>query len=205
MKKYILKTLSNVFFISILVTSFVATYLAGFSKGVEKTSEVLKEDFIKLESQLVSSQTQEVVTESPKENKPTTTSKPRVTTTPLVWGGPLLWEAVNKRRVQLGVNGLSPKEELCTISSIRLNQILETGTLDGHEGFSKLPETRPDLKPIFDKYNLSEFLVAGASSPDNAVSLWENSMGHKQLLTGGEYVWGCIYAQNGFGVAIAAY
>lgn len=121
------------------------------------------------------------------------------------WGGPQLWEAVNKRRVQLGVGALSVKDEVCTIASIRLNQLLEMGKLDGHVGFSNMPKDRPDLKYIFDKYNLSEFLVSGASSPQNAVDLWENTLGHKELMSGGQYVWGCIYAQNGFGVAITAY
>jgi uncharacterized protein YkwD len=121
------------------------------------------------------------------------------------WSGPDLWEAVNERRVELGVNPLSTKSELCTIASIRLNQLLELGTLDGHEGFSDLPENREDLLWIFEKYNLTEFLVAGAESADEAVFLWENTLGHKKLLDGGEYVWGCIYAQEGFGVAITAF
>lgn len=121
------------------------------------------------------------------------------------WGGPQLWEAVNKRRLEHGVNALQVKDEICTISSIRLNQLLELGRLDGHEGFSNMPGSRPDLKWIFEKYNLSEFLVSGATSAQNAVDLWENTLGHKELMTGGQYVWGCIYAQNGFGVAIAAY
>jgi uncharacterized protein YkwD len=121
------------------------------------------------------------------------------------WSGPELWEAMNKRRQQLGVNALNNQSELCTIASIRLNQLLDLGELDGHEGFSRLPEERPDLKWIFEKYNISEFLVSGAESAQEAVNLWENTLGHKKLLTGGEYVWGCTYAQNGFGVAIAAY
>src|SRR5258706_6605600 len=130
---------------------------------------------------------------------------PRQTAAPkITWGGPQLWEAVNKRRVELGVNPLSVRDELCTIASIRLNQILELGKLDGHAGFAPLAD-RADLKWIFEKYNLSEFLVSGATSPQDAVSLWENTLGHKELLSGGQYVWGCIYAQNGFGVAIAAY
>ena len=121
------------------------------------------------------------------------------------WTGPELWEAVNERRVELGVNSLSTKSELCTIASIRLNQLLDLGTLDGHEGFSKLSDEREDLLWIFEKYNLTEFLVAGAETPQEAVSLWENTLGHSKLLNGGEYVWGCIYAQGGFGVAITAY
>jgi len=121
------------------------------------------------------------------------------------WGGPDLWEAVNKRRQENGVNALVNKGELCTIASIRLNELLDLGKLDGHEGFGKLAEEREDLKWIFEKYTISEFLVAGASSPEHAVELWENTLGHSKLLRGGEYVWGCVYAQDSFGVAITAY
>lgn len=121
------------------------------------------------------------------------------------WSGPELWEAVNARRRELGVSTLGNQSELCTVASIRLNELLELGKLDGHEGFSSLPDRREDLKWIFEKYNISEFLVSGASSAQEAVNLWQNTLGHKILLTGGEYVWGCTYAQNGFGVAIAAY
>ena len=121
------------------------------------------------------------------------------------WGGPELWEVVNKRRIELGVNPMSSREELCTIASIRLNQLLELGKLDAHEGFGKLPEERADIRWIFEKYNLTEFLVSGATSPTEAWALWANTLGPKKQLTGGEYVWGCIYAQNGFAVAIAAY
>jgi uncharacterized protein YkwD len=136
---------------------------------------------------------------------PTPAPAPKKATPAPTWGGPQLWEAVNKRRIELGVNPLSQRDEICTIASIRLNQLLELGKLDGHEGFSKLPDQRPDLKWIYEKYNLTEFLVSGADSPQDAVSLWENTLGHKKLLTGGEYVWGCIYAQNSFAVAITAY
>lgn len=121
------------------------------------------------------------------------------------WTGPQLWEAVNKARVEHGVNPLKQADELCTIASIRLNELLELGKLDGHEGFSNLPERRPDLKWIFEKYTIAEFLIAGASSAQDAVNAWLDTLGHRKLLTGGEYVWGCTYAQNGFGVAIAAF
>jgi uncharacterized protein YkwD len=112
---------------------------------------------------------------------------------------------VNARRQQLGVNALGSQAELCTVASVRLNELLELGKLDGHEGFSNMAERRPDLAWIFEKYNISEFLVSGAGSAQEAVDLWEDTLGHKKLLTGGEYVWGCTYAQNSFGVAIAAY
>src|SRR3989344_4723650 len=122
----------------------------------------------------------------------------------IVWGGPELWEAVNKRRIERGVNVLSKKDELCTIASIRLNQLLELNSLDGHAGFVPTLD-RPDLKWIKDKYDISEFLIMGYQTPLVAVDAWEHTLGHKELLTGGQFVWGCIYAQNAFGVAITAF
>lgn len=120
------------------------------------------------------------------------------------WGGVELWNAINKRRVELGVNPLKQLDPLCTIASIRLNQILELGKLDGHTGFVPVLQ-RDDLKWISQKYNISEFLIQGYPTPEEAVKAWENTLGHRALLAGGEYVWGCVYAQNTFGVAIAAY
>ncbi len=122
------------------------------------------------------------------------------------WGGPDLWEAVNNKRIEYGVNPLSSRDELCTIASIRLNELLALGTLDNHEGFSNLQERRTDLVWIFEKYStVAEFLALGGQSAEETVSMWENTLGHKKLLTGGEYVWGCIYAQNSFAVAITAF
>jgi len=120
------------------------------------------------------------------------------------WGGPELWEMINKRRIERGVNALLKRDELCTIASIRLNQLLELNNLDGHAGF--VPTlNRPDLKWIKEKYDISEFLIMGYQTPLAVVNAWEHTLGHKDLLTGGQYVWGCVYAQNTFGVAITAF
>jgi uncharacterized protein YkwD len=182
-------------FAVITITAFVAGYVRGYGTGKTETEAVLQ----KFLANRVSATTKPVAT-------PGASITPKVVVQPkTAWGGPQLWDAVNARRIQLGVNPLSVREEICTIASIRLNQILELGKLDGHVGFSNMATDRPDLKWIFEKYNLSEFLVSGADSPQEAVSLWENTLGHKELLNGGQYVWGCVYAQNGFGVAIAAY
>lgn len=122
------------------------------------------------------------------------------------WGGPELWQAVNDRRVANGVNPLETRSELCTIASIRLNELLDLGKLDAHEGFSNMTERRPDLEWIFDKYaNVTEFLAYGGETANETVDLWENTLGHSKLVKGGEYVWGCVYAQNSFSVAITAY
>ena len=121
------------------------------------------------------------------------------------WGGPELWDEVNNRRVLNGVNPLGKKDELCTIAAIRLNELRELGKLDGHEGFSKMPETRLDLKWIFEKYDLAEYLIVGYDTPKESVDAWEHTLGHRSLVAGGEWSWGCIYAQDTFGVAITAY
>jgi uncharacterized protein YkwD len=122
------------------------------------------------------------------------------------WSGPQLWALVNKKRVDLGVNALGQKDELCTIASLRLNELIELGKLDGHEGFGNLEKRRPDLKWVFDKYSvIAEFLASGAATPEEAVKLWENTLAHRKILDGGEFVWGCIYAQDSYAVGIAAY
>lgn len=194
------KVFSGVVLASGFITIVFTTYLVGFVKGYGTGWNSAERELQKYLSDKVSSTTAPAASQRP-------VAQPVIVrpTNPPVWGGPQLWDAVNKRRVQLGVNPLSIKEEICTIASIRLNQQLDLGKLDGHVGFSNMPTSRPDLKWIFEKYNLSEFLVSGASTPQNAVDMWENTLGHKELLSGGQYVWGCIYAQNGFGVAIAAY
>lgn len=137
---------------------------------------------------------------APRKVTKTTVSTPSKVT----WGGPELWTAINKRRVELGVNPLKQMDLLCTIASIRLNELLGLGKLDGHEGFVPVLN-RTDLKDQTEKYNISEFLIQGYQTPEAAVAGWEGTMGHKALMSGGEYVWGCVYAQNTFGVAIAAY
>lgn len=195
---HILSIVSLVFCVAIFATS---TLLLGYTRGFVSGKNIQLSADQKYLSQFVSATSKPQAT--PKPARPIVvyaTSAPAPS-----WGGPQLWGAVNKARVLNGVNPLKVDEGLCTIASIRLNELLTLGTLDNHVGFSAL-QSRPDIKPIFDSFSdVSEFLVSGASSPQNAVDLWYNTLGHKELITGGQYVWGCIYAQNGFGVAITAY
>jgi len=210
-----LKKIIISFSIFIIFSGLVSgAYLFGYSRGVREARneelakrQSLLSQFVEILSQRkVASLEKKEPTPTPTFTPPPTVARPTAAPPPPSWGGPELWEVVNKRRVELGVNPLSQRDELCTIASIRLNRLLELGKLDAHEGFSNLKEQRPDLAGIFEKYGtLAEFLISGAQSPDQAVSLWENTLGHKKLMTGGEYVWGCIYAQNGFGVAITAF
>lgn len=189
--------------ISLLIFLGYELYKFGYSYGFREGQKNAEDYYLDFIEELNKTGFNDVII------TPVVTQSPRIITLPTktpTWGGPELWEAVNKRRQELGVNPLKTKTDLCTIASIRLNELIALGKLDAHVGFSNLPKSRPDLKWIFDNYsNMAEFLAMGGKSPQETVSLWENTLGHKQLLIGGEYVWGCIYAQNTFAVAIAAY
>ena len=199
------RTIAKVFLttvgIVLMLVAFAGAYFIGILQGYQLGQTDTEGYYLNLLQKL-----------SPLEPvSPTISPQPSKTPPParsdsVNWGGPELWGAVNKRRNELGVNSLGQRDELCTIASIRLNELLELEKLDAHEGFTNLEERRPDLAWIFEKYStMAEFLAQGGDTPQETVSLWENTLGHKKLLTGGEYVWGCIYAQNSFAVAIAAF
>jgi hypothetical protein len=205
---YSLGVFARIVLVVLVFVLIPAIYFIGFNHGFKYgqfKTELVYNDLL---DQLASSV--EIVNEPEGGDSPPPSTRTVVINNSLIkqvnWGGPDLWEAVNRRRQEFGVNPLSSAEDLCTIASLRLNELLELGKLDGHEGFGNLQERRPDLVWIFENYSsIAEFLLAGADSADEAVALWENTLGHKKLLTGGEFVWGCIYAQNSFAVAITAY
>lgn len=201
--KQIIDVFIGVFLLVTFAISLIAVYIIGLMQGYQRAYTEVQLQFTEI-IQEASYQEYIIPTEAP---APESTPTPKQTATQEVsWGGPELWQAVNDKRQEYGVNPLGQRDELCTIASIRLNELLLIGTLDGHEGFSNLQERRPDLEWIFEKYsNMAEFLAVGGQTPEETVSMWENTLGHKKLLTGGEFVWGCIYAQNTFSVAITAF
>jgi len=190
--------------ILILIIVGIVFYTIGYTQGSYKTQNDIKR-LLADHNIYVSSQAESVVPdqEDLSEGQDQQTNEPAAPKTP-DWTGPELFEAVNNRRIQLGVNPLQLDLKLCTIASIRLNELLKLGELDAHDGFLVLSE-REEYSYIFNNYNVYEFLLSGAQTAQEAVDLWENTLGHSKLLTGGEYVWGCTYAQNGFGVAITAF
>lgn len=191
-------TLAAIVVLSLVLIS--AVFLVGFRTGWSSASGEYESYLARLFSKI---STVEVIVEETPEPTPIVIVKKEVKTSP--WGGPDLWNKINEARRDNGVSALVQRDELCTIAAIRLNELLVKGELDNHEGFSNMPERREDLKWIFDKYVIAEFLLSGADTAQEAVDLWYNTLGHKKLITGGEYAYGCIYAQNGFAVAIAAY
>jgi len=187
----------RVFCVSVFLSTFVyVSYLIGFRKGFSEGSN--NQLYLEIPKLTPTPNSGESLSPSP-------AVKPIPTAKKISWGGPELWEEVNKRRVENGVNPLNQKDELCTIAAIRLSELRELRKLDGHEGFSSMSEEREDLKWIFEKYNLAEYLIVGYDTPEETVDAWEHTLGHKSLVSGGEWVWGCIYSQDTFGVAITAY
>lgn len=192
-----------VFMISFLVLSISVVYVAGIVQGYNIGKSDAELEFVKLVNDKILYQ------KSSEKSFPTVT--PATKSLPTVvqkieWGGPELWNQVNKRRIELGVNVLKQQDELCTIASIRLNELLELGKLDGHEGFGNLKEKRKDLSWIFENYSVvAEFLATGGESAVETVNMWENTLAHKKIIDGGEFVWGCIYAQDTFAVGIVSY
>lgn len=213
-KKNIKQHLSSIFrvvFIVSLPAFMIGIFLLGILNGYNLGwNEAVNEyDQIVRNMERVSSREVIIkVTPTPREETPAPTREVTRQSVYLNvdWGGPQLWDAVNDRRVANGVNPLQTRSELCTIASIRLNELLDLGRLDAHEGFSNMTERRPDLEWVFEKYsNVTEFLAYGGKTPVETVDLWQNTLGHSKLVKGGEYVWGCVYAQNSFSVAITAY
>lgn len=124
----------------------------------------------------------------------------------LDWTGPELFEKVNEYRKKFGVNPLGLNDDLCSIASARVHQLLDRGYNDGHKGFEEMYQNKDNsYYRYFEKYNISEFLVYSDEDPDDAVKQWENTLTHKTLLTGGQYTIGCSSAFSGIGVAIAGY
>jgi uncharacterized protein YkwD len=213
LKTYLVSSLIyfvKVITISLFVVAVAAVYVLGSMRGYSVGYRQAGEDYNRYFEEFLDKQTSSTASNLPSPTKaptPTAVQEIVIVRRPTItWGGPELWEAVNKRRTEFGVNPLQSRGELCTIASIRLNELLDLGKLDGHEGFSNLRERRPDLEWIFEKYAVvAEFLAAGGLSAQETVSMWEGTLGHKKILDGGEYVWGCVYAQNSFAVAISAY
>lgn len=190
--------LAPVVAIILTMTGFLLGYLTGIfqvSQIAFNREQKLNFEFAKL---LESTKSAAVTPTLVSQQKPAATKLPRINYT-----GPELWAAVNEARVEHGVQTLSKRDVLCTIAAIRLNDIRELGKLDNHDGFQSTYDKYKDNPSM--PNNVSEFLISGYPTPNQAVEAWLDTLGHKKLITGGEYVWGCVYAQDGFGVAITGY
>jgi len=141
---------------------------------------------------------------------PTYTNQPktqRSTPTPpkiKYYTGVELWQEVQKYRRQHGVPEFKQDNVLCTIASIRVNQLLTLNALDNHDGFSPLVE-KFQKNGQLTHHNVAENILSGYPTAKEAVDGWDSSPGHQSLLQDGAYIYACTAANSGFGVLIAAY
>lgn len=115
-----------------------------------------------------------------------------------------LWEQVQKYRREHGVPEFRQDTTLCTIASIRVNQLLELRNLDNHDGFPPLVQKYQDSGQLT-HLNVAENILSGYKTATEAVAGWDSSLGHRALMQDGSFVWGCAAANYGFAVLIAAY
>lgn len=115
-----------------------------------------------------------------------------------------LWEQVQKYRREHGVPEFRQDTTLCTIASIRVNQLLDLNNLDNHDGFPPLVQKYQDSGQL-EHLNVAENILSGYKTADEAVAGWDSSLGHRALMQDGSFVWGCAAANYGFAVLIAAY
>lgn len=112
-----------------------------------------------------------------------------------------LWQAVQNYRRAHRLPEFKQSNELCTVASIRLNEQIELGRLDNHDGFS----ARAD--EFFDDHqdwsNLNENLASGYDTAVQVVEWgWDQSLGHQALIKSQEFPKACAAANHGFAVLI---
>lgn len=112
-----------------------------------------------------------------------------------------LWAAVQNYRQAHNLPLFSLSTELCTVASIRVNQLLELGKLDNHAGFQPLADQ-------FFKDNtgwsaINENIAAGYQTAVQTVEWgWDQSLGHQALIQSREFPKACAAANSGFSVLV---
>jgi len=131
---------------------------------------------------------------------PSSQTKTAVQTYP-TFTGQDLWQAVQNYRRAHQLPLFEQSNELCTVASIRLNELLELGKLDNHDGFG------PRADAFFEKNkgwtNINENLASGYETAVQTVEWgWDQSLGHQALIQSREYPKACAAANRGFAVLI---
>lgn len=112
-----------------------------------------------------------------------------------------LWQAVQNYRQAHQLFAFVQANELCTVASIRLNEQIELGKLDNHDGFDNRAEQFFADHPEW--IALNENLAAGYQNAVQTVEWgWDNSLGHQALIKSQDYPYACTAAGYGFAVLI---
>lgn len=120
---------------------------------------------------------------------------------PPAYTGHDLWQAVNNYRRAHNLPEFTQANELCTVASIRLNEQLELGRLDNHDGFQpradEFFEDHPEWKSI------NENLASGYQTAVATVEWgWDQSLGHQALIKSTAENYACTASNRGFAVLI---
>jgi len=115
-----------------------------------------------------------------------------------------LWQAVQKYRQDHGVPEFKQDNILCTIASIRVNQLIDLDRLDDHDGFSPLVDKYKESGQLT-HHDVAENILSGFPTAQEAINGWDSSLGHQSLMQDGSFIYGCAAANYGFAVLIAAY
>jgi uncharacterized protein YkwD len=112
-----------------------------------------------------------------------------------------LWTAVQNYRSAHQLPLFAMSTELCTVASIRVNQLLELGKLDNHAGFQPLSDE------FFKEHSgwtaINENIAAGYQSAVQTVEWgWDQSLGHQALIQSREFPKACAAANSGFSVLV---
>lgn len=114
------------------------------------------------------------------------------------------WQKIQTYRRQHGVPEFKQDNVLCTIASIRVNQLLTLNDLDNHDGFSPLIDKFRENGQLT-HHNVAENILSGYPTAKEAIDGWDSSLGHQALMQDGSYVYACTATNYGFTVLIAAY
>jgi uncharacterized protein YkwD len=136
---------------------------------------------------------------------PAETKKPTPTPSPIsYYTGAELWQEVQQYRREHGIPEFKQDNVLCTITSIRVNQLLTLNALDDHNGFSPSIERFRENGQLTHN-NVAENILSGYPTATEAIKGWDSSLGHQSLMLDGSYVYACVSANSGFAVLVAAY
>jgi len=135
--------------------------------------------------------------ESDASPQPQTTSGTRKPT----FTGQDLWLAVQNYRRAQQLPIFEQSNELCTVASIRVNELLELGKLDNHDGFDARADQFFERNPGWTSIN--ENIASGYETAVQVVEWgWDQSLGHQALIKSREFPKACAAANSGFSVLV---
>jgi uncharacterized protein YkwD len=130
-------------------------------------------------------------------------AKTKVEDTPALasFTGADLWQAVQNYRQSHNLPLFQQANELCTVASIRLNELLTLGHLDNHDGFK--PRSEQFFKDNPGWTSINENIAEGYDTAVQTVEWgWDKSLGHQAVMQSRDFPKACTAANRSFSVLI---